>query len=135
MTYQYNDGGMVAAGYKKPKKDCVVRAIAIATQMTYAEANDLINQVAGKDVDARNNGVNKKVWKDLMKQLGWTWTPTMLVGSGCKVHLVADELPMGCLVVSVSKHLTVMIDGVIHDVYPNVARGGKRAVYGYWKKD
>jgi hypothetical protein len=126
---------MVAAGYKKPKKDCVVRAIAIANEMTYAEANDLINQVAGKDVDARNNGVNKKVWKDLMKQLGWTWTPTMLVGSGCKVHLVADELPMGRLVVSVSKHLTVMVDGVIHDVYPNVARGGKRAVYGYWKKD
>ena len=135
MTYQYNDGGMIAAGYKKPKKDCVVRAIAIATQMTYAETNDLINQVAGKDVDARNNGVNKKVWKDLMKQLGWTWTPTMMVGSGCKVHLVANELPMGRLVVSVSKHLTVMIDGVIHDVYPNVARGGKRAVYGYWKKD
>jgi hypothetical protein len=135
MTYQYNDGGMIAAGFKKPKKDCVVRAIAIATEMTYAEANDLINQVAGKDVDARNNGVNKKVWKDLMKQLGWTWTPTMLVGSGCKVHLVADELPMGRLVVSVSKHLTVMIDGVIHDVYPNVARGGKRAVYGYYKKD
>ena len=73
MTFQYNDGGMVAAGYKKPKKDCVVRAIAIATQMTYAEANDLINQVAGKDVDARNNGVNKKVWKDLMKQLGWLY--------------------------------------------------------------
>jgi hypothetical protein len=135
MTYQHNDGGMVAAGFKKPKKDCVVRAIAIANQMTYAEANDLINQVAGKDVDARNNGVNKKVWKDLMKQLGWTWTPTMLVGSGCKVHLVADELPMGRLLVSVSKHLTVMIDGVIHDVYPNVARGGKRAVYGYYKKD
>ena len=135
MTYQYNDGGMIAAGFKKPKKDCVVRAIAIVNQMTYAEANDLINQVAGKDVDARNNGVNKKVWKDLMKQLGWTWTPTMLVGSGCKVHLVADELPMGRLLVSVSKHLTVMIDGVIHDVYPNVARGGKRAVYGYWKKD
>jgi hypothetical protein len=59
----------------------------------------------------------------------------MLVGSGCKVHLVANELPMGRLVISVSKHLTAMIDGVIHDVYPNVARGGKRAVYGYWKKD
>lgn len=135
MTFKKNDGGMIAAGFKKPKKDCVVRAIAIATEMTYAEANDLINQVAGKDVDARNNGVNKKVWKDLMKQLGWIWTPTMLVGSGCKVHLVADELPMGRLVVSVSKHLTVMIDGVIHDVYPNVARGGTRAVYGYFIKE
>ncbi len=126
---------MVEAGFKKPKKDCVIRAIAIVNQMTYVEANDLINKVAGKDIDARNNGVSKKVCKDLMKHLGWSWTPTMLVGSGCKVHLVANELPMGRLVVSVSKHLTVMIDGVIHDIYDNVSRDGKRAVYGYWKKD
>jgi hypothetical protein len=135
MTFQFNDGGMVAAGYKKPKKDCVIRAIAIATQTPYLEVRDLINQIAGNDVDARNKGVDKKVTKALMAHLGWTWTPTMMVGSGCKVHLVADELPLGCLVVSVSKHLTVMIDGVIHDVYDDVARGGKRAVYGYWKKN
>jgi hypothetical protein len=135
MTFQFNDGGMVAAGYKKPKKDCVIRAIAIATKTPYLEVRDLINQIAGHDVDARNKGVDKKVTKALMAHLGWTWVATMMVGSGCKVHLVADELPAGCLVVSVSKHLTVMIDGVIHDVYPNVARGGKRAVYGYWKKD
>ena len=29
----------------------------------------------------------------LSRRLGWTWTPTMAIGQGCKVHLRADELP------------------------------------------
>jgi hypothetical protein len=47
----------------------------------------------------------------------------MQIGSGCTVHLRADELPSGRLVVSVSKHLTAVIDGVIHDAHdPSPAR-------------
>jgi len=30
-----------------------------------------------------------------MKSLGWIWTPTIQIGSGCTVHLRADELPSG----------------------------------------
>jgi hypothetical protein len=67
-----------------------------------------------------------------MKQLGWMWTPTMQIGSGCTVHLRADELPPGRLVVSVSKHLTAVIDGVIHDTH-DCSRRGTRCVYGYWQ--
>jgi hypothetical protein len=67
-----------------------------------------------------------------MKQLGWVWTPTMQIGSGCTVHLRPSELPSGRLVVSVSKHLTAMIDGVIHDTH-DCSRRGKRCVYGYWQ--
>jgi hypothetical protein len=57
----------------------------------------------------------------------------MGIGTGCKVHLNADELPKGRLIVSVSKHYTALIDGVINDLY-NPDRGGKRCVYGYWVK-
>jgi hypothetical protein len=64
--------------------------------------------------------------------LGWVWTPTMQIGSGCTVHLRADELPPGRLVVSVSKHLTAVIDGVIHDTH-DCSRRGTRCVYGYWQ--
>jgi len=38
------------------------------------------------------------------ESLGWKWTPTMRIGQGCKVHLRADELPVGRLIVSVSRH-------------------------------
>jgi hypothetical protein len=67
-----------------------------------------------------------------MADLGWRWVPTMEVGSGCQVHLRADQLPPGRLVVSVSKHLVAVIDGVVHDTDPEVDRDGTRCVYGYW---
>jgi hypothetical protein len=37
MDFIYNDGGRVATGYKGRASDCVVRAIAIATQKPYQE--------------------------------------------------------------------------------------------------
>ncbi len=40
---------------------------------------------------------------------------------------------MGRLIVSVSKHMTAVIDGVIHDTH-NPSRDGTRCVYGYWTK-
>jgi hypothetical protein len=85
----------------------------------------------------------------------------MQIGTGCRVHLDADELPKGVLIVAVSSHYTTMIDGVIHDTYdPRRApswmfepdrgqalklnqgrnhngvytRVGGRCVYGYWTK-
>jgi hypothetical protein len=64
--------------------------------------------------------------------LGWRWTPVMQIGSGCRVHLRADELPAGRLIVKVTHHLVAVIDGVIHDTH-NCSRGGTRCVYGYWR--
>ncbi len=57
----------------------------------------------------------------------------MAIGSGCTVHLRIGELPAGRLVVSLSKHMTAVIDGVIHDTY-DPSRGGTRCVYGYWRE-
>jgi hypothetical protein len=45
--------------------------------------------------------------------------------------LCASELPQGALLVKVSKHLTAVIDGVIHDTH-DCSRGGTRCVYGYF---
>jgi hypothetical protein len=74
------------------------------------------------------------------------WIPTMQIGSGCKVHLIDGELPMGKIICRLSKHLTVVIDGVIHDTFDpqreigwvNVKDGiettgtSYRCVYGYY---
>jgi len=69
-----------------------------------------------------------------MESTGWQWPPTMLIGQGCKVHLRAEELPAGRLVVSVSKHLVAVIDGVIQDTH-DPSRNGTRCVYGYFTKE
>jgi hypothetical protein len=143
-AYNDNDGGREAAGFKGYTGDCVARAVAIASGRPYDEvyahlAEGTGSQRAGKrgkrSASARNGiDVTRKWFKDLMIEWGFVWVPTMKIGSGCKVHLRADELPAGRLVVAVSKHYTAMIDGVINDTW-NPDRGGDRCVYGYWKYD
>jgi len=142
MTYVYDDGGRAAAGYKGETGDCVVRAIAIAAELPYQEIYDGINELAlGERTGTRKRGksnarlgVYKGTIRKYMEALGWTWTPTMQIGSGCQVHLRADELPAGRLVVSVSKHSVAVIDGVVHDTH-DPSRDGTRCVYGYFQRN
>ena len=58
----------------------------------------------------------------------------MFVGSGCKVHLKANELPKGRILCVVSNHYVAVIDGVINDTY-DPSREGTRCVYGYFYKE
>lgn len=126
MSYVYNDGGRAAAGFKGKTGDCVCRSIAIATGIPYQKVYDRLNEIAAsyertgkrkrKKSDART-GVYKQTFRRYMQEIGWRWVPTMQIGSGCTVHLDANELPKGRLVVSVSRHLTAVIDGVIHDTH------------------
>jgi hypothetical protein len=134
--FQYDDGGRAAAGYKGDTGDCVTRAIAIAMELPYERVYErvaTINRDYGDGVKTARNGLTKALRRKLIEKNGWTWTPTMFIGSGCKVHLRADELPPGRLIVSVSKHLVAVIDGVIHDTY-DCSREGTRCVYGYHRK-
>lgn len=139
MTWVFDDGGRAEAGFKGATGDCVCRSIAIATGRPYREVYDLINEYAkaektGKRKKGKSNartGVFRVTIDKVMKHYGWTWHPTMKVGSGCTTHLRAEELPKGRLVVSVSKHEVAVIDGVIHDIY-DPSRNGTRCVYGYY---
>jgi hypothetical protein len=136
MKFVYNDGKHGPIPRKLPKGgDCVTRAIAIATQIPYDEVARQIDNLSVEHCDGSDSkhGVYKKLYKGFLKDLGWTWTPTMGIGTGCKVHLSDGELPMGRLIVSVSKHLVAVIDGVINDL-SDCSRQGKRCVYGYYQK-
>jgi hypothetical protein len=146
-AWLYNDGGRAAAGFKGNAGDCVARAIAIVTGLPYADVYDRlakgnatqrVTKHSRRDtktcgVETARNGIwTQRQWfKDYMASLGFVWHPTMQIGSGCKVHLRADELPPGRLVVMLSKHSVAVIDGVVHDTY-DCTRGGTRCVYGYF---
>lgn len=82
--------------------------------------------------DSPREGAFKEVYQPILESLGFVWTPTMTIGSGCRVHLSENELPTGRLVVRVSRHLVAVIDRVIHDTH-DCSRAGTRCVYGYWK--
>lgn len=139
-TWVYDDGGRAFAGFQGCTGDCVCRAIAIATQQPYREVYDTLNQLAKergirgreKRLSSARTGVYKPVAKNYLRQLGWEWTPTMGIGTGCQVHLRADELSAGRLVVSLSRHYSAVIDGIIHDLY-DPSREGTRCVYGFWR--
>lgn len=138
-SWTYDDGGRSAAGYKGDAGDCVCRAVSIASGRPYSEIYTALSHRAGnerksKGASARNGIHTKRKWfNDYMLSIGFVWIPTMAIGSGCKVHLKADELPSGRLVVNVSKHMVAVIDGVIHDTQ-DCSRDGTRCVYGYYQK-
>ena len=141
-TWVYDDGGRAAAGFKGETGDCVVRAIVIATGLPYREIYDAINVAAKSERPSKRRrgkssartGVHKPLYHSYLMSLGWIWTPTMRIGSGCRVHLRADELPNGRLIVAVSKHLVAVLDGVIHDL-ADPSRDGTRCVYGYFREE
>lgn len=141
MEFQYNDGGRSAAGFKGETRDCVTRSIAIITGKPYLEVYDALNALAasertGKRKRRKSNartGVYNQTYRKYLEKLGYSWTPTMLIGRGCKVHMRADELPEGKLLVSVSRHLTAVINGVIYDTH-DCSRSETRCVYGYFAK-
>ncbi|MBP5311885.1 MAG: hypothetical protein J6112_03525 [Clostridia bacterium] len=154
MKWVYDDGGRAEAGYKGTTGDCVCRAVAIAAERPYKEVYDLINEIAkgertGKHKHKKSNArtcVYRHTERKLMEHYGFKWVPTMMIGSGCKVHLNEDELPSGRIVVALSKHLTAVVDGVIHDTYDPNDRGytvdgygnditTQRCVYGYYIRD
>jgi hypothetical protein len=139
MNFTYNDGGRAKAGYKGKAGDCVCRAIAIAVDKPYQEIyNDLsefgwMETSQGRAADGliEPRSDTMKVIKEYLDYLGWQWVPTVKIGTGCKVHLRAEELPKGRLIARVSRHFVAVIDGVIHDT-GDPSRGGWRCVYGYF---
>ena len=141
LPWVYDDGGRATAGYKGKTGDCVTRAIAIASQRPYQEIYDLVNQTGQAEHITKTKrhksnartGAYGYTEHRILAQLGFNWTPTMTIGSGCQVHLATGELPTGRLVVRLSGHLMAVIDGIMHDTY-NDSRDGTRCVYGYWQK-
>jgi hypothetical protein len=137
IEFVRNDGGRTAAGYRGDAGDCVTRAIAIATEQPYRDVYAVLhgfNKTLVRSGGSPRNGVSRRVWDAYLKTVvGWQWTPTMQIGSGCRVHLRADELPPGRLIVRLSGHLAAVIDGVLHDTH-DCSRNGTRCVYGFWSE-
>ena len=142
LPYRYDDAGR--SDRSGSTRDCVTRAIAIAAQLPYEQVwKEIAAGNAGQrktrgsirvsGVESADRGVmtGRKWFKDYMRGLGFSWTPTMAIGQGTTVHLAEGELPMGRLVVMVSRHSCAVIDGVIRDV-GDPSRDGTRCVYGYY---
>lgn len=113
------------------KRDCVIRAIAAGTGQPYEVVRTALIEY-GASPYCERVGIWPRVYRAYLADHGWIWTPTMGIGTGCRVHLKADDLPPGRLIVRVSRHLVAVQDGrVISDAF-DPTRNGSRCVYGYW---
>jgi hypothetical protein len=139
LPFNYNNPG------SRRTSDCVCRAITIATGLPYQQVWDRLaagnagqrrskHDKGGARKHTADKGIctSRQWFKDYMRELGFTWVATMGIGTGCRTHLAAGELPMGRIVCCVSKHYVAVIDGVINDTY-DCSRSGTRCVYGYWR--
>jgi hypothetical protein len=140
LPWIFDDGGRAAAGFRGQTSDCVCRAIAIATEVSYREIYDALNTESTRERprgrsqrSSARTGVHKRTFRRYLEEHGWVFTPTMGIGTGCRVHLAVGELPKGRLIVSVSRHSVAVIDGVIHDTH-DPTRNGRRCVYGYFSR-
>jgi len=150
-----DDGGRGRSGIARGSSkdgtgDCVARAIAIATQKPYREVHDALTAAkvrevaAGKDAWTRyarhrggirafhaDHGVASAAYGPYLEGLGWKFTSTKELPRGKGVHLRADELPGGRLIVELRRHLTAVVDGVIHDT-DDCSDEGRCRIRGYW---
>lgn len=153
MEFVYSTGGREKYFKTERVGDCVTRAICNATGKDYKEVYDRLKYLettrkVGKHEKKGSvrDGVRLSVLKYYIEQeLGWIHVPTIKFQQGVSVHLVDGEIPMGNLIVDISKHLTNVKDGVIYDTYNCSTKmyydrfdgeykvNNKRAVYNIWR--
>lgn len=139
IPFAYDDGGRGEHFKGRRAGDCVTRAITIASGRPYLEVYATLNLLAkrherpraGSKRSTARDGVHRRTAARYLESIGAEWIPTMAIGSGCRVHVRAGELPPGRLVLSLSRHMAAVVDGVLRDTY-DCSRDGTRCVYGYW---
>jgi|SRR6516225_3687267 hypothetical protein len=142
MHYIYDDGGRQAAGFKGHTGDCVVRAIAIATdnRENYRAIYNILYRWQREYYAAKprhwdpspRNGVSPKVSARYLRMLGWEWTPLLFRNRKEKTHFSVENLPKGRLIVSIARHWVAVVDNVILDTYDSSYR--RRNIKGYWSR-
>ena len=128
MTFVYNDGGKPDS--VKNDNDCTVRAINIATGLGYKEVAKRLRKAA-RNGRAGNGTISRGVYREdttaALKELGWVWCKAPKF-NGRKARYY--DMPSGTVIVSMAHHISVVIDGKLHDTFDC----REKMVYGYWAK-
>lgn len=121
--FNHSDGGRSGSGFKE-KRDCTVRAFAVACGIDYAEAHRLCKKYGRKDRKSFV-GTRKKV-QAIIKEVGWTARQVCRSGSLGKLR---EKFPRGRMFILKSGHAFAMIDGIQFDTFPC---GDMTRIKGAW---
>tara|TARA_R100000700_G_C3152643_1_gene130865 strand:+ start:380 stop:787 length:408 start_codon:yes stop_codon:yes gene_type:complete len=119
MKYIENHGGREKYYPTKLKKDragdCVVRAIAIATEQDYLEVRDGLFEVA-KEIGFMPN--DTKTYRLYLERKGWTRKSPLKNGKKkYKVKNIAKFFQGENVIIHTCHHLTTLIDGNLNDTW------------------
>lgn len=134
MDFQYNEGGRRSSKYRPNHYRCVVTAIAIATGKPYTDVYSALNpnNIITKPSDKTSRYAIQRQMKEAahryLLSLGYEWVNT-------RVLFHPKNLPQGTIIVSVTKELIAVINGVINHTSPNYNYSGSRLIYGYYTKN
>jgi len=122
--YKYNDGGRSKYYALKNVGDCVIRAIAIATERDYKEVVEDTWEFSKKYGCPINW---KEVYVPYLESIGWEKVSSPKF-KGRKA--IAKDLPKGRYIMTQANHLSACIDNVPHDTWDT----SNKMVYCYYRK-
>ena len=121
MKFYQTDNGRICKTFKD---DCVVRSISLATDQSYQQTfSDLME--LGLEIGAYPN--HDKVWIKYLERKGFVKNkPPRINGKMIKLRNWSEAPKVA--VVRNSKHLTAIVDGILHDTWDC----RYRPVNSYW---
>lgn len=110
--------------------DCVIRAVAAATQQTWEEVYDDLYEIGKKKCRPINDPI---VYNYYLKQKGFTEEKQMKHNNGnwYTIEEIIETFPDSILVMNCSHHLTVAIYGIIIDLWNTSYKPAGK----FWKMD
>ena len=90
MTWQYDDGGREAAGYKGTTGDCVTRAIAIACELPYQEVYDALN-IARQNPEKASPGTRRKLMNSSARTMVAILTASATSTESCRISSILSR--------------------------------------------
>lgn len=109
--------------------DCVIRAIAYATQKTWNEVFDILCAIGSKKCRMPNDDI---VWQKYLENIGWVkhHQPKWPDGTKYTVKEFADRFAPTMAIVRVANHLTVIEGRCLMDTWDC----SYKTVGNYWTK-
>lgn len=110
--------------------DCVIRAIAKATEKEWLEVFDELIPYA-REIQAIPN--SKTVYEKYLADIGFTWHGIKAVKGKKKPtpQTFYKDYPNGTYILRLAHHLVTVVDGYFYDKWDC----GTHSVYGYWTKE
>lgn len=128
--YHYNDGGKITSKRPKQKNDCTVRAIALACEIPYDQAYDVLKKAGRKSNQGFEfSGFIKKQPCINGKRLQWRPFQAVKGQPRMKPETFIQQFPKGKFILSIAGHVSVVINGINHDTFEQWGR----CVYGVWE--